>query len=261
MLPKKTLRRSKPTRYGKKRYVRRAKKIANRTHMVKRLGQVMTITNAGYAGDPVVDQSAGGAIGIGLPSAWTSGTGFPSWGVGGALLFRADATVDFNDLAALFDRYKLTGVKLDVMYQQNVSIGSEDTLSVGANHVVSTCLPVMNYAYDFDDSQAPNQMTDVTVRGYCKRRVLNANKPFSIFIKPRVLKAAIVDPIADTLAHTSERAPWLDCKNADVRHYGLKFWLSNFPIGTVNADPEQRAKVTAQLTIQPTYYFALRDTQ
>lgn len=249
----KTVTRTKPTRGGKKRMYRKRTKVASRVHMIKRVGLPITVDNSGSLGDPKVTQSAGGSFGIGvaLPEIFQSG-----WGVGGAHLFRLSAVQDVSDLINLFDRYKITGVKLDFMYQQNVSIGQDVDDGAGLQ---ATALPIINYAYDFDDSNPPALLSTVQVKGYCKRRILSANKPFSVFIRPRLLKGAIVDPDANTLAHTSERPTWLDVASPDVRHYGLKFWLSNFPAGYNIGEGTYRAN--AQLTIQPTYYLALKDTQ
>lgn len=218
------------------------KKIANKVTVVKRLTEPIRIATAADGSVSVVSNGAGQFIetpGSGLPNSGSL-MGTSQWG--GSLSFFLAACVQHTDLVNLFDRYRLAGVKLDFLYQQNTS----DTAG-------GSCLPVMWSAYDFDDNVPPASATAIQVKGFCRQRVLNANRNFSVYIKPRLLKAVQTAGSTTTLS-SSDRAGWLNSGSDDIEHLGFKIWVDNW-MGSVAEAPKHI------LTIQPTYYLQLKDTQ
>lgn len=212
--------------------------IATMTHVIKRLGQTVLVDNGGVTGFPRLQSSGGNSFTMGLPLAGA----LPfTTDVGLASKYELSSAVDYTDLTQLFDRYKIVGIKLKVLYQSNIG------------DVGRTALPVLYYAWDGDDNQSPSSAESVTTKAYCKTRILNGNREFSIYFKPRVAKELNQGPFAAT-GQSSEKAPWVDSNSPSVPHFGMKFWLANFVNGAVDAP-------TALLRIQPTYYLALRDTQ
>jgi len=211
-------------------------RVAGRNHMIKRLGQPIYIQNSGVGGIPTLtaDGAASatqGPVASGLlPNTYETGVSFR---------FMLQSVIDYADLQQLFDRYKVTGVKLKFHYLHNSSF-----IPGYAN------LPTMYYAFDADDNAVPTNSLSVVAKGYCKSRILNANRPTNMFIRPRVTKVVHDTTISD--ARTTEKACWLDIADIDVPHYGLKVWLSDWVGGTDNNNA---------LRIQPTYYLALKDTQ
>lgn len=226
--------------YGRKmvrrplRRMRVVRPVAGRTHMIKRVAEPAFIQNS-VAG-PLLTADGSGSISQGaviagiLPSTWETGL---------SAQFQLKSVVDVNDLTSLFDRYKIVGVKLKIHYLHNSSF------IPGASN-----LPTLYYAFDGDDSGTPATSLAVLSKGYCKSRVLNANRPLNIYIKPRVTKEIYSSPVAT--GYSSEKACWLDCNSSTVPHYGLKFWLSDWVGGEENNNA---------IRIQPTYYLAFKDTQ
>lgn len=207
-------------------------------HVFKRIGQLMRIGNSAISGNPVATSSGNNSLIMGTASADTLNT----TQVGGSVLFKMDSATDFGDFSQLFDRYKITGVKLKFLYQSNIA--NADSTS-GSN-----ALPLMNYSFDADDADIPTNLDQVQRKQYCHQKILNGNYTFSIFIKPRILKE-VYSSLTST-GYNSAKATWLDSNNAGVPHYGLKFWINNWTPGATKFH---------QLTIQPTYYLALKDTQ
>lgn len=206
----------------------------------KRLGQLIMIGNKanGADGPGIINTADGnGSCQVG---SWGTAGYMNTAQVGGSLQFKLESAVDYGDFAQLFDRYKITGVKLKFMYQENIG-------STGNNSL----LPTFNYSFDGDDADVPTTQLMVTKKQYCHSKVLNGNKSFSLFIKPR-----ITAPTTLSGTYTTSKAKWVDCNTGTgVPHYGVKFWLKDWTYGTVSTP------VLNLLTIQPTYYFALKDTQ
>jgi len=205
----------------------------------KRLGLPILIANGNTGnGGPNVVTDGNGSCQIG---SWASGY-MNTAQVGGSLQFKLESSVDYGDFAQLFDRYKITGVKLKFLYQHNIgSVGS----TTGA------ILPTLNYSFDGDDNAVPTAQIEVLKKQYCHTKVMNANEYFSLYIKPR-----ITTPTTLAGSYTTSKAKWIDCNSGTaVPHFGIKFWLSGWTPGTLSS------AVLNAFTIQPTYYFALKDTQ
>lgn len=206
------------------------------THFFKRLGQDIALINQpGVPGgavfwypNPTIATPT--VLHDDLPNTEQTGVG---------IQFQLDQAIDYTDFTALFDRYKIVGVKLKVMYQCNSAMSAYP----GA-------LPIMTYAFDCDDNTSPANKNAVATKLYAKTRVLNANRPFTIFFKPRITKQVYHGGI--TSGYTSEKSTWIDCSNPDVAHYGMKIWINNWLTDT---------DVANKLTITPTYYISLKDTQ
>lgn len=226
--------------YGRKIYrrpprmLRSLRPIASRTHIMKRLARPALIQNS--LGGPVLTDDGAGQFGQGgvfvgaLPGTWETGL---------SAQFKLNSVIDPADITSLFDRYKIIGVKLKIHYLSTVGT------TTGANN-----LPTLYYAFDGDDATTPVTAQAVLTKGYCKSKVLNANRPLSVYIKPRLTKEIFNSPVST--GYSSEKACWLDASYSQIPHYGLKFWLSDW----VGGDENNNA-----IRIQPTYYLALKDTQ
>ena len=148
--------------------------------------------------------------------------------------------VEYTDFTALFDRYKITGVKLRILYQNNMGDPN------------SHALPAITTAWDGDDAGVPSNKEDVTRKLFSRTKVLNANKPMSVYFRPRITKAVYQAGL--TTAYTSERTCYLDCNNATIEHYGYKFWVESW-LATTGAQSGQI------MIIEPTLYFSCKDSQ
>lgn len=217
----------------------RRKRIGSKTHMVKRLAQPALIVNDTATGDVrlKLDGNSSFFLGPSVTGDLTSTRNFTM-----SSQFQLNSVIDASDLTSLFDRYKIVGVKLQFQYLINAQSASVGL--VGGN------LPVINWAFDGDDAAQPADVNSVKVKGYCRSRVLNANKPLSIYIKPRVSKEIFNSTL--TTGYSSERACWLDANSSTIPHFGLKIAITDWLFDGENNNA---------LRIQPTYYLALKDTQ
>lgn len=234
---RKKLYRKKRTLRPRRKYGARRTRIPSRIHLIKRLGEQITLTNSGVGGLPALNQDGvgsfvqGSVVGGSLPGTFQ----FPL-----TAQFKLSSAIDHLDLTDLFDRYKITGVKLKILFQNNTS-------SVTGQ----SALPVMYSAVDFDDNTPPTAYQQVLTKSYCKTRILNGNRTFSMFVRPRMLKE-LGSSSAGFAGNSSERSTWIDSTYPDVPHYGIKFWIDNW----YSANDSNMI-----LRIQPEYYLALKDVQ
>lgn len=213
--------------------VRTRKHISGKTHVFRRIGQLIRITQTGL--NTINTSTDGnGSMFTGTVSS-DSMTNTIQWG--NAFLFKLNSIIDPNDFVQLYDRYKINGIKLKIMYQA-------DSASAGGLGV----LPIMNFAYDHDDASPPSSLNGVNTKSTARQVVLSANRTVSIFIKPKVSSSLYQGAFT---GYSVQRPPYIDISSPDVQHYGLKTWINNFyaPTGANN-----------QITITPTYYLSMKDS-
>lgn len=225
---------------------RRAKKAAvkNNYHF-KRMAQVLQVQHiSGNGGnvwtinDPASQLNSQYASGAAWGSDILTGTYYSGFALNNRLNFLEDST----DFTRLFDRYKINGVKVTFLNQI-----SEAT--AGGAQV----LPLLTYAIDYDD-QGPPTASQMRQKQYVKRKVLTANKPVSIFYKPK--KLLTVSDLATTSNSVITNVGWTNCDNPGVNHGGLKFILSNLYGGA-----PATTSVQSQIDIVVQYYLSCKDPQ
>ena len=227
-------------RRGMRRMQRRSGVKYSLPGVFKRVGQICRIAN-----DPVLGSPTASAANNGNSSLFVGGTSTDTantFQYGASMQFKLESVLDSNDFTNLYDRYKIVGVKLKFLYQSNLA-NSDSTTGTNA-------LPLISYAFDGDDASLPTGYLDLARKQYTHQKILNGNRFFSYYIKPRITKEIFNSPI--TTGYSSERACWLDCNSAGIPHFGVKMWINNWNSGNTKFN---------QLTIQPTYYLAMKDTQ
>jgi len=255
--PKRAKRNYKPRRYVGKRIPR---SIPATTHVFKRLGNVVKITNQGDL-QPIIQTFSQPNVSTG----WSMGTvtsdtafGTSQFAITG--VFKLDQALSYSEFQTLYDRYKIVGVKLKFMYQHTTGQDQVDFGVSGSNY--SRPLPIMDHTIDLDDGQVPLQRTTVQQHSYCKTNLLHANGQVKRYIKPRMrtINYAGVDPdgVTPAYGYQSAKPSWLDASNPHIEHYGFKAWISSWPYDS-QSPPKQTAN--GILTIQPVFYLAMKDSQ
>lgn len=167
----------------------------------------------------------------------TTITGDVSRTAKGAITFSLSDLPNLSEFSNLFDYYKLSGVKLrfTTLLDSNSQTG------------LNSYFPKMYYAYDYDDSVAPNNSDDLRQRAGCKIRWLLPNRSHGIFIRPKYLNQ-IYNGVST--GYQLGKQGWLDMSDSGAPHYGLKYVIEN-----LNNDLGQQVQVEA------TYYFSMRGTR
>lgn len=239
LLVKKTMKKKQPKR------MKISKKIntpLSDLYKFKRQGGTTFLT---WKYDAVAGITVGssGLINKGLPVSSTLTTiggltGYYDFGA--SQYFMLQDVPTYADFTNLYDRYRITGVKLKITYLDNNA--AVNGLSV---------LPVLNYAVDVDDNAVPTSESVMQQKQDVKTKVLVANKPISIYIKnPKVAAAALNS--SGTFDATMVSKGYLNCAIPNTVHNGIKYWISSV---------YSNANSQCAIRIVPTYYFSMKDPQ
>lgn len=245
----------------RRRYVNRKRRVVRRRRPIRRVARRLPVRNnyhfkrsgtairirhvSGDNGDVWrIEDSAGM-----LNPLYASGTAWGAESIIGsyqnsfALNSRLTAVEGYTDFTNLYDRYKITGVKATFMYQS-------DSSAVNSSSV----LPTIMYAVDKDDL-TPDGFAAFRQKQDMKRKILTANRPFSIYWKPK--KQMTVSSLATDVDAVATNMGWNNCAFPGINHLGLKFYCNNLYSGTAGV----ASTVQTQLDIQVTYYLAFKDPQ
>ena len=232
--------------------LRRKLALNPRTHNFARSTRDSVISNGAGFGQ-VVWNSA--------PTNWLIGTPTPDdnnlWQFGGAMKFQLSDVINTIDFTTLFDRYKLNKVVVSIMPLMNTghNIVSNAT---GTNQ--SSCLPTLVTAIDYDDATVPSLSDDLLERQNCKSYRMGG-KVINITIRnPKVLQSvASGDTTVTQVSAVTKAAPYLDCVQEDVNHYGLKFYVRDFalPPGTSSSSPSSNSLIRVRCK----YYLSFKESK
>jgi len=176
-----------------------------------------------YAGTTTNDPYVAGAA-TGAPGTATF--------VSGAMAFQLADLNQVTTFTALFDQYKITGVRVQFMPVFNEN-GQSGGSSAGDLYT----------ATDYDDA---NALADLNAfRQRADTRMTPSWKGTSHYLKPHVALAAYGGSF-NTFANQGNQ--WLDCANTGVQHYGLKYAIANQ--GSNTAIPKWTVKITYYLSFR-----------
>lgn len=145
--------------------------------------------------------------------------------------FQLDDLPSYTEFTALFDQYRIRGVKLDLFFNQSAA---------DSNNPVGSGL--FCHFIDLDDATAPASEAEVCQRGYLKK-----TSPFGhhkIFIRPRTSKALWQG--AFTAYGQNNSNQWIDCTYPAVEYYGWKYLWTQTTVANL------------RLMVSATYYLEFR---
>lgn len=223
-------------RKPKRNYARGGKYRLNKVYDYKRMAKAQIIQNTTTVGQIVTNDVS--TINLGTAAVDTVGYQF-----GAALQFRLENVQSFTDFTALYDQYKIKGVKVQII-----------PLSDSSTSQSSGFLPTLYWARDNDDGGAvPVAESELRQRQDCK--TMRLTSPKSIFIRnPKVTTDVEVQGAGVTLASKIESAGWMDCNDSNVMHNGLKMWFKN-------VDLRISPNTITAFRFECTYYIAFRNPQ
>lgn len=153
----------------------------------------------------------------------------------GGFAFRLSDIPSPTDFGNLFDQYMLTGVKLNFIPQMT------DNTSTSTN--AGTFL----YYYDYDDATSTGLTLDTFYQKMSLKMRQSANRPFSLFIRPKASMSAVSSVSGNQVAQLP--VTWLDMISPDAIHYGIKWAWANCTTTTIS------------MAVYATYYFKMRGVQ
>lgn len=183
---------------------------------------VYNITNTPFA-------EGSGVVTNAIPKATVNGLIMND--VTGAHLFRLRDTLQWQQFNTLYDRVKINGVKIQFIPQWTQGLATTAVDNINTLVYNSTSLiPTMKIVRDYDDSTPGPTLNSVWAR---RGRVFRLNKPFSVFVKPRmrqgVLSIGQGGGNSGIIPAISAPAQFLDVASApDVAHFGLKWAIKDW---------------------------------
>lgn len=147
-----------------------------------------------------------------------------------SLIAQLSQVPNFGEFTALFDMYKIMGVRWRISPRAN---SGEIGTNLGRVKLFS--------AIDYDDNLVAS-LTDLLQ--YESLKVTTSDRDHVRYVKPRISREVFQSGVST--AYSPGRA-WIDCQNTTVPHYGLKAVLQQLPAGTQSFD------------IQVTYYLAFKN--
>lgn len=218
--------------------------VAAREHAFKRVGTPIVLNQSGTVGGlpDIITGTSGITIG-------NVGTGYVANCVqfGGALSFQLANLVNSSEITSLFDNYRIKNVKLRFDFSYN-TVGDVQVPGAPNPNMSLQSLPFIHITPDFDDDTLPSNSSDVLQHSFCKsRRFYDGG--FKMTISPRAQQT--ISGGVGTAGGMLPRSTWLDCNSPAIKHYGVKFWMTDVPaLGIKNA---------WSLTITPIYYIEAKN--
>jgi hypothetical protein len=140
-------------------------------------------------------------------------TGLAGGQILGANYFALSQVPNYGNLTALYDDFQVDKVEVKFILRGNPGSG--------------LALPRINVYPDFDDATAPPTIGNVFNHPRVQQHVFTQTSPmFKLTIEPRVAIPAYQG--AFTAYTVAPSKTWIDCTNAGVQHYGLKYAMENF---------------------------------
>lgn len=124
------------------------------------------------------------------------------------------------ELTALFDQYRINGIKYSLIPRGNTA---EITASSGASSVFQGQSTGVFSVIDYDDATAPTTITQLME--YQNLKMTRATQTHSRYFKPRVNLQGVTNLGTGATGPTMNTRGWIDCDFINVPHFGLKLAL------------------------------------
>lgn len=193
------------------------------------------ITNTSTLG---IATTVGSVITLGSPTY----AGFPGYyHIPATATFKLSDIINSQDITNLFDKYKLSWVKIRVYC-------TSTTASAGS----SVQLPSLQWIMDEDDNAMPTSSFLREKMG-SKQRMFYPGKPISIYIRPK-LATSLVNSSGSWQGNEVSRSGFINSSNADVPHFGLKMCI-------LDANLNSTSTAYTQFKFDMSYCIKARDAQ
>lgn len=123
--------------------------------------------------------------------------------------FKLNDLPNYTEFTALFDQYKITGIKIRLIPEQN-----QQALGVGVFNI-----PPIYTVIDYDDDTALTAITDAMQYQNCKIHTTISGSQIVRFFRPHIAVAAYSGTFT---SYMNKSMQWIDSASPDTRHYGFK---------------------------------------
>lgn len=138
-----------------------------------------------------------------------------------SLNFRLNQIPNVAELTALYDQYKINGVKVEVIPQFDTNTQAGTAPNVLTSHIMSQNW----HCIDYDDAVVPTTMDTLLQYQNVKRQ--SCNRIIKRFIKPKFADTIFASGV---ISGYRPQNGFIDVTYDNVEHYGMKFGFSNNPM-------------------------------
>lgn len=171
----------------------------------------------------------------------------PATGYSNSFAFTLSDVRNSSELTALYDQYKITGVKVTFQLLNNPDANNQLVSTTTTN--ATNFYPKLFVSRDYDDLGLETA-NDLRERNTTQVRILRPNSVCSFFVRPAVRNQLYLDGV--TAANSPMWGQWLDCSSNTVPHYGMKFALDFMGVTTVQ---------DMFIRVEKTYYIQFKNAR
>jgi hypothetical protein len=136
----------------------------------------------------------------------------------GTFVTVTQALPNYTEFTSLFDRWRITNVRLKFHYASNIANGS-----AVPGTLTGVALPILQIANDYDDAAPPASNVELLQRQNTKYWTLDSTGPKNHSIAPKVILAG-ENSGAFTSFVVADGHPFIDCGTPNTDHVGVKLW-------------------------------------
>lgn len=167
--------------------------------------------------------------------------------------FTFDSIKGYTEFTALYDRYKITCVQMELTLITNPN--SANPLNINAAGATTyynnptNWYPKLWYVRDYDDESTAT-IDALKERANVKCIILRPNKVYKIKIRPAVLLQTY--RTVSTTGYAPKWKNWIDMVDVDVPHYGIKY-----DVDCQGLDPND--SYPFKIRVEYKYFFTCKD--
>ena len=140
----------------------------------------------------------------------------------GSFTFALNDLTNYTEFTNLFDQYKITKVQIEFKMHTNPYILYSTQPVGGAQAAAPITFPTIYLVNDHDDATALT-LAEFKERQSVRRFVLAPNKIIKWSVKPAILNQLYRTAVST--AYAPKYGQFIDCAQADVPHYGVKWGI------------------------------------
>lgn len=164
--------------------------------------------------------------------------------------FQLDKVTNYTELTTLYDQYKINSVTVKFHLINNPDRLTLPGTDPAANYLGPPNYPKLWYVRDYDDETAVSLAT-MREMGKARFKILRPNSCVSVTIRPAVLTQLYRTEL--TTGYSPSWPKRLDCSQANIPHYGIKYIIDNDGVALYTASQQQvRIEYVYNLTMYNT---------
>lgn len=148
--------------------------------------------------------------------------------------FKLDQFTNFSEYSALYQWYKILGVRLTFYPEQNAyqGIGAQPVTGstkytvASTTNIIQSIAPVMVIAPDQTTDAAFTSINDAMAHHNARFHSFNDGKEFSVYLSPK--PNSLVGQQDSEVITLASGNKWITTDSSDVKHYGLRCFVDRF---------------------------------